>query len=145
MTTICSDSDRFVKGSSCVTSIHRVCLMTSHAHLFHVHAHGRTEDNLVSFVRSHLSWLFFLELFLELSRSQLARDQALRDLPVSASPGLRSQVCTATLGFPSEPSPHVGLIIHLNIREVLSGRGLFLVCLTRREYRKMPLQATLTV
>lgn len=122
----------------------RVCLMMSHVHFMHMEGLKST----LGIIYQEPSILFFLKLFfLELSKlvSKLARYQALRHLPVSVSPGLRSQVCTATLGFPSEPSPHMALTIHFNIYEVLSGRGLFLVYLTRREYRKMPFQATLTV
>lgn len=66
--------------------------------------------------------VLFFRADLELGRPKLARYQVLRDQPVSASPVLRIQVCTATLGLPSEPSPHMGLIIHFNIYEVLSGR-----------------------
>lgn len=99
----------------------------------------RTKDSLGYRLSGAIySVLFFFRAGLELSRPQLAEYQVLKDQPVSASPVLRLQVCTATLGLLAEPSPHVGLIIHLNICEVLSVRVSFLVYLTRREYRKMP-------
>lgn len=98
----------------------------------------RTEDSLGYRLSGPSIWFCFFRVGLELSSPQLARYQVLRDQPVSASPVLRLHVCTTTLGLPTEPSPHVDLIIHFNICEVLSGRVSFLVYLTRREYRKMP-------
>lgn len=102
----------------------------------------RTEDSLGYHPSGAIYLVLFFRAGLELSRPKLARYQVLRDHPVSASPVLRLQVCTATLGLPAEPSPQVGLIIHFNICEVLSGRVWFLVYLTRREYRKMPFSSS---
>lgn len=114
----------------------------SHVHLLHACAHGGPKTALAIVYQGPSIRFCFFRAGLELSRPQLAGYQVLRDQPVSASPVLRLQVYTATLGFLAEPSPHVGLIIHFNICEVLSGRVSFLVYLTRREYRKMPLSSS---